>query len=169
MPQSRTRYPFAARIHLRIFLPRSWTSPSREATTTAPQERRAQHALANAVVALVHGESAQRQAQRAGEALFSESITELDEATLLDVVGEAPSSTWSRDELRAGVDPVDLLVRCDLASSKGEARRFLDQGGVYVNNVRVDAASRIDMTSALHDRYVVVRRGRRQMHLVVAV
>ena len=140
-----------------------------EATTTAPQERRAQHALANAVVALVHGESAQRQAQRAGEALFSESITELDEATLLDVVGEAPSSTWSRDELRAGVDPVDLLVRCDLASSKGEARRFLDQGGVYVNNVRVDAASRIDMTSALHDRYVVVRRGRRQMHLVVAV
>ena len=140
-----------------------------EATTTAPQERRAQHALADAVVALVHGESAQRQAQRAGEALFSESITELDEATLLDVVGEAPSSTWSRDELRAGVDPVDLLVRCDLASSKGEARRFLDQGGVYVNNVRVDAASRIDMTSALHDRYVVVRRGRRQMHLVVAV
>jgi len=140
-----------------------------EATTTAPQERRAQHALANAVVELVHGEAARRQAERAGEALFSESITELDESTLLDVVAEAPSSTWSRAELQAGVEPVDLLVRCELASSKGEARRFLDQGGVYVNNLRIDASSRIDMASALHDRYVVVRRGRRQMHLVVVV
>jgi tyrosyl-tRNA synthetase len=73
----------------------------------------------------------------------------------------------TRSELSAGIDLVDLLVRCELASSKGEARRFLEQGGVYINNQRVDAAQPVDTKSILHDRYMVVRRGRKQMHLVV--
>jgi len=136
------------------------------ATQSAPQERRAQRALANAVVALVHGDDAQRAAERAGEALFAESIAELDETMLLTVTADAPSSTWSREELAAGVDIVDVLVRCGLAKSKGEARRFVEQGGVYVNNVRVDGA--VDLSRALHGKYLVVRRGRRELHLVVA-
>ncbi|HUV57399.1 MAG TPA: tyrosine--tRNA ligase [Acidimicrobiales bacterium] len=139
-----------------------------EATRTNPQERRAQRALANAVVELVHGLDAAVHAERAGEALFAESIAELDELTLLQVIGDAPTSMWSRAELADGVDPVELLVRCELAGSKGEARRFLEQGGVYVNNVRVEAGISIDLTRALHDRYLVVRRGRRQLHLIVA-
>lgn len=138
-----------------------------EATLTKPQERLAQRALANAVVAFVHGERSAEHAQRAGEALFSEAIAELDESTLLQVVADAPSSTWTRSELAEGVEPVDLLVRCGLAKSKGEARRFLDQGGVYVNNVRVEGTGLIDLSRALHDRYLVVRRGRRELHLVV--
>src|SRR5665213_2770494 len=137
-----------------------------EATNTAPQERRAQRALAKEVVAMVHGEDAAVNAERAGEALFSESIAELDEATLLEVVADAPSSTWSREELAIGVDPVDLLVASHLAKSKAEARRYLEQGGVYLNNVRLDATSRVGIADALHGRYLVVRRGRRQLHLV---
>jgi len=137
----------------------------------APQERRAQRALADAVVTMVHGEAAAQAAQRAGEALFSEHIAQLDEATLLDVMSDAPSSKWSREELAAGVEVSELLVRCALAKSKGEARRFLEQGGVYVNNRRVDVGAdneaRVDLSSALHDRYLVVRRGRRELHLVV--
>ena len=54
---------------------------------------------------MVHGEDAARKAERAGDALFSESIADLDEATLLEVVADAPSSTWSRAELDDGVDP----------------------------------------------------------------
>jgi tyrosyl-tRNA synthetase len=137
------------------------------ATMSAPQERRAQRALANAVVELVHGPEAASNAERVGDALFSESISNLDEATLLEIVADAPSSTWSRAELERGVDPVELLVRCDLASSKGEARRFLEQGGVYINNSRVEGSTTIDLTRTLHDHYMVVRRGRRQLHLVV--
>lgn len=138
-----------------------------EATRTAPQKRQAQRAIANAVVELVHGGDAARQAERAGEALFAESIHDLDEATLLDVVADAPSSTWSKSELDVGVEAATLLVRCGLASSRAEARRFLEQGGVYVNNVRVDATTRVDGSAALHGRYLLVRRGRRQLHLVV--
>jgi tyrosyl-tRNA synthetase len=138
-----------------------------DAIKSAPQERAAQRTLANEVVALVHGEDAAKNAERAGEALFSEEIASLDEKTLLQVVSDAPSSKMTRSELSAGIDIVDLLVRCELASSKGEARRFLEQGGVYINNQRVDAAQPVDTKSILHDRYMVVRRGRKQMHLVV--
>ena len=138
-----------------------------EATKSAPQERRAQRALANAVVALVHGEDAATSAERAGEALFQPSIAQLDEATLLTVVADAPSSTFSHSEFEAGIDAAELVVRCSLAKSKGEARRFLEQGGVYVNNVRLEPDARVGLESALHGRYVVVRRGRRELHLVV--
>jgi tyrosyl-tRNA synthetase len=63
---------------------------------------------------------------------------------------------------------VDLLVESHLAKSKAEARRYLEQGGVYVNNVRLDATTRVGIDDALHGRYLVVRRGPRQLHLVVA-
>ncbi|MGC8510175.1 MAG: tyrosine--tRNA ligase [Acidimicrobiales bacterium] len=138
-----------------------------ESLRSAPQERRAQRALAMEVVTLVHGQQAARHAQRAAAALFSDEIGDLDEATLLQVVADAPSSSIGRGELAEGMDPVDLVVRCSLASSRGEARRFLEQGGVYVNNARLGADDRVDLGRALHDRYLVVRRGRRQMHLVV--
>jgi tyrosyl-tRNA synthetase len=139
-----------------------------ESLASAPQERRAQRALAREVVTMVHGEDSALKSERASAALFSESIAELDESTLLEVVADAPSSTWSRELLLAGVDPVDLLVESHLAKSKAEARRFLEQGGVYVNNVRLDAATRVGIDDALHGRYLVVRRGPRQLHLVVA-
>ena len=156
-----------AMLRFFTFLDHATIAELDEATRARPQERRAQRALANAVVELVHGTDAAIHAERAGEALFSESIAELDEMTLLQVMGDAPTSSWSRAELSAGVDPVDLLVRCQLASSRGEARRFLEQGGVYVNNVRLDSEAPIDLRQSLHDCYLVIRRGRRQLHLVV--
>jgi tyrosyl-tRNA synthetase len=139
-----------------------------ESTRHAPQERRAQRALARDVVSMVHGADAAAKAERASAALFAASIAELDESTLLEVVADAPSSTWPRDALIAGVDVVDLLVESQLAKSKAEARRFLEQGGVYLNNVRLDAGARVGIEDALHGRYLVVRRGSRETHLVVA-
>jgi len=138
-----------------------------EAVSAEPQERLAQRTLARAVVTLVHGEDSARRAERAGEALFSDDIAELDESTLLAVVADAPSSSLSREELATGLDPVALLVPVALASTQTEARRFIDQGGVYVNNQRVEPGATLDLSRVLHDRYLVVRRGRRQLHLVV--
>jgi tyrosyl-tRNA synthetase len=138
-----------------------------EATTTKPQERRAQRALASEVVTMVHGADAAAKAERASDALFSESIRDLDEATLLEVVADAPSSTFSRAKLVSGVDPVELVVASDLAKSNGEARRFVEQGGVSVNNVRLEVESRVGLANALHGRYLIVRRGKRQLHLLV--
>jgi tyrosyl-tRNA synthetase len=139
-----------------------------ELVQVAPQERGAQRSLAREVVTMVHGEGDAIKAERASAALFGESIAELDEAMFLEVVADAPSSTWSREELLSGVDPIDLLVGTQLAKSKAEARRFLDQGGVYLNNVRLDDGAKVTVDDALHGRYLVVRRGPRQLHLVIA-
>jgi tyrosyl-tRNA synthetase len=138
-----------------------------EATRSDPASRRAQRVLAHEVVALVHGDEEARRAERAGEVLFSEAIRELDESALLELIGDAPSSSITREELSDGVSVVELLVRTDLAASRGEARRYLDQGGVYVNNVRTDGSTTTTASQFLHGRYLVLRRGRRQTHLLV--
>ena len=137
-----------------------------EATRTKPHERLAQRALAREVLTLVHGEDAAHKAERASEALFSEAIDDLDEVTLLEVVGDAPSSPWARTEFAEGLEPVELLVRTGLATSKAEARRYVEQGGVYVNNRRLGANELVDATRALHGKYLVIRRGRHELHLV---
>jgi tyrosyl-tRNA synthetase len=137
------------------------------ATTHRPQERRAQRALADAVVTWVHGAEETAKANRAAAALFSEDIALLDEAVLLEIVADAPSSTLPRASAAAGLDPVELLVSCGLASSKTEARRFFEQGGVYINNLRQEENSPVKVSQALHDRYLVVRRGKRNTHLIV--
>ncbi len=138
-----------------------------EAIAKNPRDRRAQRTLADEVVAMVHGAEAARAAARAGEALFGDEIRDLDEQTLLEIVSDAPSSTLSRSELAAGIDAAELVARSGLATSLGEARRFLSQGGIYLNNERIDGTSPIDLTSTLHNRYLVLRRGRRQTHLVI--
>ena len=134
-------------------------------TANAPHERAAQRALAHAVTSFVHSEADAVAAANAGRALFSEDIVSLDAATLVEALSDAPSSDVARSEILAGIDIVELLVRTALATSRGEARRFVDQGGVYVNNRKLDG----DVVSSqhlLHDRYIVVRRGRRQTHLI---
>ena len=135
-----------------------------------PQRRAAQRALAHDATALVHGEHEAGRAERASNALFGEEIADLDERTLLDVVGEAPSSTVSREALTHGeVTLVDALTSSGLVSSRAEARRTIAQGGAYVNNRRVqDEGSALGPGDLLHDRYVVLRRGRRDYHLLVA-
>ncbi len=141
-----------------------------EETTEHPERRAAQRALAHEVTVLVHGPDETDRAERASHALFGEEIAELDERTLLDVVGEAPSTTVPREAVvRGEVSLVDALASCGLTSSRGEARRTISQGGAYLNNRRVQDVERMLVVGdLLHDRYVVLRRGRRDYHLLVA-
>jgi tyrosyl-tRNA synthetase len=133
-----------------------------EATALHPQRREAQHVLAHDVVALVHGEDEATKAEHASSALFSEGIRDLDEPTLLAVMAEAPSSDAS-----VGTSIVDLLVRTGLARSNREARGFIEQGGVYVNNRKVDGVDAVLSADALlAGRYAILRRGKASQHLV---
>ena len=80
---------------------------------------------------------------------------------------EAPATNLSRGALADGIDLVDLLVEVGLAPSKSAARTTIGQGGVYVNNRRVDAGRpSIDPGDLIADRYVLLRRGRRDLHLL---
>jgi tyrosyl-tRNA synthetase len=137
-------------------------------TAAHPERRSAQRALAREVVAMVHGDDEAARAERASASLFGEDLAHLDERTLLEVVEDAPSSVVSREAMLGGELPlVDALVASGLASSRGEARRTITQGGAYVNNRREPDESRLlGPADLLHDRYVVLRRGRRDFHLL---
>ena len=79
----------------------------------------------------------------ASEALFDESVSDLDLATLESVTADAPSTRVGlRGRSSAGVRLVELLVTTGLCSSNGEARRAIEQGGVYVNNRRAERRRR---------------------------
>lgn len=133
---------------------------------TAPETRLAQRALALAVTTLVHGEAAAGEAQRAS-AGFTTAAGERPEAELAALVDEIPTSRVARDRLADGVDVVELLVGSGLARSKGEARRTLEQRGIYVNDVQLEAERSLTVDDLLHDRYLMLRSGKRRRHLVV--
>ncbi|HET7487309.1 MAG TPA: tyrosine--tRNA ligase [Acidimicrobiales bacterium] len=133
-----------------------------------PERREAQRALAREVVVLVHGEAEAEGAERAGRALFGEEVASLDEPTLLAVFAEAPSTTVARTELGGeGLLLVEALARSGLSPSRSAARTAVQQGGAYVNNRRAEGIDRrLTAADLLHERYVVLRRGRREHHLL---
>jgi tyrosyl-tRNA synthetase len=136
-------------------------------TAEHPERRSAQRALARAVVSLVHGEAEVARCEEASVALFGEEIAALSEDMLLAVTEDAPSTEIPRQEIVDGLSLVDALVRCGLASSKGEARRAVQQRGAYVNNVQQsDIARTLGPDDLLHDRYIVLRKGRRDIHVL---
>ena len=130
-----------------------------KATAERPQARLAQRALAYEITALVHGTSEADQAVAASEALFGRGSLEelsaetlraaLTSASLIEVRGELPSV-------------VELMVATGLVSSANEARRTVAEGGAYCNNVRVtDANAVLSRADLLHERFCVLRRGKR--------
>lgn len=144
------------------FLPAEELAELERATAERPQQRAAQRRLAAELTALVHGEAATEAAEHASRALFGQGeLGRLDEATLAAALRET-----SVAELKPGGPDgiVDLLVASGLSASRGAARRTIGEGGVSVNNVRVDSDEWVPRPSDfLHGRWLVLRRGKRNI------
>ncbi len=137
-------------------------------TAAHPEHRSAQRALARSVVALVHGEAEVEKCEVASAAVFGEEIAGLSEELLLAVTADVPTTPVPRAEVLDGLTLIDALVRTGLVKSRSEARRTIEQGGAYVNNVRQSDDRTLGRADLLHDRYVVLRRGARRVHIVRA-
>ncbi|MBO0713740.1 MAG: tyrosine--tRNA ligase [Acidimicrobiales bacterium] len=150
------------------FLERSRIEELDREVAERPERQAAQRALAREVTTLVHGEAEAARAERAAAALFGQQLAELDERSLLEVFADAPSSEVARSVLEGpGWPLVDALVTSGLAPSKGRARDLIEQGGAYLNDGREREPDRqIGKADLLHDRYLVLRKGRRDYHLV---
>jgi tyrosyl-tRNA synthetase len=133
-----------------------------------PQARAGQRALADDVTRRLHGESGLAKARAATQALFGGDVTGLGAAEIADVFADVPSSDVTRDALAAGGKSlVDLMVESGIASSKGDARRSIEGGGVYVNNVRVeDTTCAVTMDDTIEGRFLLLRKGKKRYHLV---
>ena len=130
-----------------------------------PHERAAQRALASEVTALVHGDAERDAAEAAGRALFGQGdLGDLPASTLSAALAEAPHVEIALGEVVGGLLPAydDLFARVGLAASKSAARRTIDEGGAYVNNVRVtDPAAQPALSDLHHGEWLVLRRGKK--------
>jgi len=137
-------------------------------TAEVPERREAQRVLAREITTMVHGEDAALRAAHASSVLFSDDITTLSVNDVLAVFADVPSTELPLSEVEGeGIALVDLVARVQLAPSKGEARRLVQSGGVYVNNRRAsDVQARLTRALAIGGRLFVVRKGQRQNHLV---
>jgi tyrosyl-tRNA synthetase len=150
------------------FLDRDRIAALEEATERAPEKREAQRVLAREVTTMVHGAEQVARAEHASSLLFGEDITTLSVADVLAVFDDVPSTELPADALGAdGIAIVDLVARVQLAPSKGEARRLVQSGGIYVNNRRVaDPQARVRRAEAIGGELLVVRKGAKQNHIV---
>jgi tyrosyl-tRNA synthetase len=152
-----------SRLKVFTFLSRTEIEELEAQVAAEPFRREAQRVLARDVTALVHGEQATEAVIAASEALFGQGdLGTLDADTLRSALAELPTATSTGAESVA-----QLLVDSGLTSSLGESRRAIEQGGVYLNNVRVDDAAATLGGSTLAGGVAVLRRGKKTLAGVV--
>ncbi|HVA75075.1 MAG TPA: tyrosine--tRNA ligase [Acidimicrobiales bacterium] len=149
------------------FLPRPRIEELDAATTDHPERREAQRALAREVTSMIHGPDEARRAEEAAAVLFTDAISGLDAKTLDSVLADAPTTSLAGSTLETGVPVVDALIESGLASSRREARQLLSQGSVYVNGHRIDEERSLSVKDALHGRWIVIRKGKANQHVLV--
>lgn len=138
-----------------------------EKHTAAPHERAAHRELAQIMTRMVHGETALAKAEQATAVLFGGSLDGLDAADIADIFADVPSTEIPHGQFEGGLNVVDLLVAAGVASGKGDARRSIEGGGIYLNNERVeDAQAAVSPSQAIEGRFFVLRKGRKKYHLI---
>jgi tyrosyl-tRNA synthetase len=145
------------------FLEREQIEGLEAAVQADPGARAAQKALARELTRLVHGEDALSAAVKASEILFGGSLEGVSEEVFGDVVGEVPTTEFEKAKLASpGVALIDVLVHTSLCPSKGQARKDIEGGGIYLNNERLtDAVRRITTSDLLFGKYALLRKGKR--------
>ncbi|MFQ1632214.1 tyrosine--tRNA ligase [Aeromonas veronii] len=123
--------------------------------------KQAQQVLANELTELVHGKAALAAVQRISELLFSGDVARLGESDLAQLAQDGmPCSTVSGE-----TDLVSLLVSCGLANSRRIARELLATGAISLNGA-LKQDDQLSANDRLFGRYLLLRRGKKQYHLV---
>ncbi|MFM8523070.1 MAG: tyrosine--tRNA ligase [Actinomycetota bacterium] len=137
-----------------------------ESLRTNPGAREAHRALAREITTLIHGESETLKVEAAAKALFGQGeLRELDSNTLAGALSELPRTTIAKGA--AFPSWVDLMVATGLVESKSAARRIFKEGGAYLNNVKISGEDFAPQSSdLLHGRYLVLRKGKRDLAAV---
>ena len=135
----------------------------------APEKRQAQRRLAREVTRMVHGQTECANAELASEVLFGGQIEGLNAQQVEDIFSDVPSSELEAEALNRGILLTEVLAKSGLASSKGEARRLIQGGGIYLNNRRVtDVKGQARRQDCIEGRFLVLRKGSKNYHLLRA-
>ena len=155
-------------IKVFTFLPLEEIAALEAQHLAAPERREAHKKLALELTRLVHGETAAADAIKASEILFGGSLEGITEAQFNEVIAEVPNVTLSRSVLGQPTGAlIDILIAAGLSPSKGQARKDIEAGGVYVNNVRAsDTKLVLETTHLLFGQFVLMRKGKKNYALV---
>lgn len=137
-------------------------------------KRLLQKTLAKEVTCLVHSQADYEFAVAASELLFqndtAELLQSLDETQLLQVLDGVPQVDIAQADLAQQPDIVSFLVQTHVFPSKGEARKMIQNGGVSINKIKVQAPEEtVSTTQLLRDRYMLVQKGKKNYYLVRVV
>jgi len=121
------------------------------------QLNKAKEILAWELTNMVHGEEEANKAQAAAKALFGAGAVSAD----------MPSTEIPEADFGEGLTIVDIMVKCKLTGSKGEARRLVDQGGVAVNDVKVASPMQIFTAEDVKKGDFVIKKGKKVFHKVI--
>lgn len=155
--------------HLKLFtwLDRQAIGALEEAVTARPEAREAQRTLAREVTSMVHGAEALARAERGSAVLYGGPLADASVEDVLMVFADVPAVTLPRGAFVAGMAATELAVTAGVAASKGEAARLIKQGGLSVNDRKLtDERGVITIDEALGGQLYVIRKGRRQTHVV---
>lgn len=137
----------------------------------APHLRTLQKAIAEELTILVHSKEDLDFAQQASTILFSntaiDALKSLTEQQLLEVMDSVPQVATSRASLTEGLDLISFLADCHILPSKGEAKKMLAANGIAINKEKVTADFQLSSSSLLHDKYLLVQKGKSNYTLVV--
>lgn len=135
-------------------------------TATAPDRRVAQKRLAEEMTRMVHGEGGLEIARKASAILFGAPVEGLKAADLLEIFRDVPSAEMPRDKV-TGAPVADVAAAAGLCASKGEARRLIASGGLYVNGARVASPdARLGASDLIDGQVAVLQSGKKNFRLV---
>jgi tyrosyl-tRNA synthetase len=132
-----------------------------EAQQRTPESRPAQRSLAFAVTERVHGRSEAERQVRVADTLFGEAPL-VDPAVLEVLASDADGFSWADEDLR--LDALGLAVASGLASSRGEARRLVQQGGLSINDSRITEVD-APLPEPIDGRFFVLRAGKKRLRV----
>ncbi len=119
---------------------------------------KAKEILAYELTALVHGKEEAEKAQSAAKSVFGADGNSEN----------MPSTNLSAEDFSdEGINIIDALIKANLVTSRGEARRLIEQGGVSVDNEKVTAVSYIIPVSDFEKGYVIIKKGKKVFHKII--
>lgn len=128
-----------------------------------PEKRSAQRALAIDMTKLVHGQEALDRAEKISKALFGGGLKNLTSTEVEEGFSDVPSTTVEDPETSL----VDLLVQVGAVSSKRQAREAIENGAIYINDIRhTKVETTVSQLECLDGKYLVTRRGKKNYYLI---
>lgn len=156
-------------IKIFTFLPKDEVESLTQAHNNDPAARLLQKKLATAVTEFVHGYDALQEAVATTEKIFSDQHKPVEEYTADDLEGLSGivKITYPAEKLGAGIDIVSFLAETAVFSSKGEARKMVQAGGVSINKKRFDDVSyTLHSGLLLHNKYLLIQKGKKHHYLI---